>query len=131
MGYKFTGAQAHLLKDISLKIPAGQKVAILGKMGSGKSTLAKLLSGVINPTEGAVMIDGIDYRQIDPSDFRRNVGVMPQETWLFYGTVKENLQLGYYEYSDDQLLNIAKISGVDEFIAKLDYRSLKFPIRSF
>ena len=118
MGYKFKGAQAHLLKDISLKIPAGQKVAILGKMGSGKSTLAKLLSGVINPTEGAVMIDGIDYRQIDPSDFRRNVGVMPQETWLFSGTVKENLQLGYYEYTDDQLLNIAKISGVDEFISK-------------
>lgn len=118
IGYKFKGAQAHLLKDISLKIPAGQKVAILGKMGSGKSTLAKLLSGVINPTEGAVMIDGIDYRQIDPSDFRRNVGVMPQETWLFSGTVKENLQLGYYEYTDDQLLNIAKISGVDEFISK-------------
>ena len=64
------------------------------------------------------MIDGIDYRQIDPSDFRRNVGVMPQETWLFSGTVKENLQLGYYEYTDDQLLNIAKISGVDEFISK-------------
>lgn len=118
MGYKFRGSQAHLLKDISLKIPAGQKVAVLGKMGSGKSTLAKLLSGVINPTEGAVMIDGIDLRQIDPFDFRRNVGVMPQETWLFSGSVKENLQLGYFEYSDDHILNIAKISGVDDFISK-------------
>ncbi len=118
MGYKFRGSQAHLLKDISLKIPAGQKVAVLGKMGSGKSTLAKLLSGVINPTEGAVMIDGIDLRQIDTFDFRRNVGVMPQETWLFSGSVKENLQLGYFEYSDDHILNIAKISGVDEFISK-------------
>jgi ATP-binding cassette subfamily C protein LapB len=118
MGYKFRGSQAHLLKDISLKIPAGQKVAVLGKMGSGKSTLAKLLSGVINPTEGAVMIDGIDLRQIDPFDFRRNVGVMPQETWLFSGSVKENLQLGYFEYSDDHILEIAKISGVDDFISK-------------
>ena len=118
MGYKFRGSQAHLLKDISLKIPAGQKVAVLGKMGSGKSTLAKLLSGVINPTEGAVMIDGIDLRQIDTFDFRRNVGVMPQETWLFSGSVKENLQLGYFEYSDDHILNIAKISGVDDFISK-------------
>lgn len=118
LGYKFDGAQAHLLKDISLKIPAGQKVALLGKMGSGKSTLAKLLSGVINPTEGAVMMDGIDLRQIDPFDFRRNVGVMPQETWLFSGSVKENLQLDYFEYSDDHILNIAKISGVDDFISK-------------
>jgi len=118
LGYKFDGAQAHLLKDISLKIPAGQKVALLGKMGSGKSTLARLLSGVINPTEGAVMMDGIDLRQIDPFDFRRNVGVMPQETWLFSGSVKENLQLGYFEYSDDHILNIAKISGVDDFISK-------------
>ena len=118
VSYTFPGSKTPIIKDLSLKIPAGQKVAILGKMGSGKTTFARLLSGLIEPTEGAVMIDGVDIRQIDPSDMRRNVGVMLQETWLFSGTVKENLQIGYYEYGDAHLLKIAKISGVDEFVSR-------------
>lgn len=92
-------------------------MAIVGRMGSGKSTLSRLLAGLIEPTEGAVMIDGVDIRQIDKSDLRRNVGVMLQEAWLFSGTVKENLQMGFYEYDDAHLLNIAKTSGVDDFVA--------------
>ena len=118
VSYSFPGSKIAIIKNLSLKIPAGQKVAILGKMGSGKTTFARLLSGLIEPSEGAIMIDGVDIRQIDPSDMRRNVGVMLQETWLFSGTVKENLQMGYYEYGDTHLLNIAKISGVDDFISR-------------
>ena len=118
VSYTFPGSKTPIIKDLSIKIPAGQKVAILGKMGSGKTTFARLLSGLIEPTEGAVMIDGVDIRQIDPSDMRRNVGVMLQETWLFSGTVKENLQIGYYEYGDAHLLKIAEISGVDEFVSR-------------
>jgi ATP-binding cassette, subfamily C, bacterial LapB len=60
----------------------------------------------------------VDIRQIDSSDMRRNVGVMLQETWLFSGTIKENLQIGYYEYGDDHLLDISKISGVDDFVSR-------------
>jgi ATP-binding cassette subfamily C protein LapB len=75
------------------------------------------VSGLIEPTEGSVLIDGVDLRQIDKSDVRRNVGVMLQETWLFSGTVKENLQMGFFEYDDGHILNIAKISGVDDFVA--------------
>ena len=118
VSYKFPESKIPIIKDLSLKIPAGQKVAILGKMGSGKTTFARLLSGLIEPSEGAIMIDGVDIRQIDPSDMRRNVGVMLQETWLFSGTVKENLQMGYYEYGDTHLLNIAKVSGVDDFVSR-------------
>ena len=118
LSYSFPGSKIPIIKDLSLKIPAGQKVAILGKMGSGKTTFARLLSGLIEPTEGAIMIDGVDIRQIDSSDMRRNVGVMLQKTWLFSGTVKENLQIGYYEYGDDHLLNISKISGVDDFVSR-------------
>ena len=118
VSYSFHGSKIPIIKDLSLKIPAGQKVAILGKMGSGKTTFARLLSGLIEPTEGAIMIDGVDIRQIDSSDMRRNVGVMLQKTWLFSGTVKENLQIGYYEYGDDHLLNISKISGVDDFVSR-------------
>ena len=118
VSYSFPESKIPIIKDLSLKIPAGQKIAILGKMGSGKTTFARLLSGLIEPTEGAIMIDGVDIRQIDSSDMRRNVGVMLQKTWLFSGTVKENLQIGYYEYGDDHLLNISKISGVDDFVSR-------------
>jgi len=86
-------------------------------MGSGKSTLARLLSGLIEPEEGAILIDGVDLRQIDPSDVRRNIGIMLQETWLFSGSVKENLQMGFYAYDDTHILNIAKVSGVDDFVS--------------
>ena len=117
VSYTFPGANSPILNDLSLKIPAGQKVAIVGRMGSGKSTMSRLISGLIEPSEGAVLIDGVDLRQIDKSDVRRNIGVMLQETWLFSGSVKENLQMGFYEYDDAHVLNIAKVSGVDDFVA--------------
>ncbi|WP_245638783.1 type I secretion system permease/ATPase [Roseibaca calidilacus] len=117
VSYTFPGANSPILNNLSLKIPAGQKVAILGRMGSGKSTMSRLISGLIEPSEGAVLIDGVDLRQIDKSDVRRNIGVMLQETWLFSGSVKENLQMGFYEYDDAHILNIAKVSGVDDFVA--------------
>lgn len=117
VSYTFPGTSSPIIRNLSLTIPAGQKVAIVGRMGSGKSTMSRLISGLIEPSEGAVLLDGVDLRQIDKSDVRRNVGVMLQETWLFSGTVKENLQMGFYEYDDAHLLNIAKISGVDDFVA--------------
>lgn len=115
--YKFPGSTEPVLKGLNLKFPAGQSVAILGRMGSGKSTLARLIAGLIEPTEGAVMLDGVDLRQIDRSDVRRNVGVMLQETWLFSGSIRENLQMGFFEYDDAHLLEIARVSGVDDFVS--------------
>ena len=117
VSYTFPGATGPIIRNLSLKIPVGQKVAIVGRMGSGKSTMLRLISGLIEPTEGSVLIDGVDLRQIDKSDVRRNVGVMLQESWLFSGTVKDNLQMGFFEYDDAHLLNIARISGVDDFVA--------------
>ncbi|MCF8486978.1 MAG: type I secretion system permease/ATPase [Rhodobacteraceae bacterium] len=117
LSYSFPGASSPILRNVSLKIPAGQRIAIVGRMGSGKSTLSRLIAGLIEPSEGAVMIDGVDLRQIDKSDVRRNIGVMLQESWLFSGSVKENLQMGFYEYDDAHILKIAKVSGVDDFVA--------------
>jgi ATP-binding cassette subfamily C protein LapB len=117
VSYTFSGASSPIIQNLSLTIPKGQKVVIVGRMGSGKTTLSRLISGLIEPSEGSVLIDGVDLRQIDKSDVRRNVGVMLQDTWLFSGTVRENLQMGFYEYDDAYLLNIAKISGVDDFVA--------------
>ena len=85
-------------------------------MGSGKSTIARLLSGLYEPDVGSILIDGVDLRQIDQSDIRRNLGFMLQDTWLFTGSVKENIQMGFVQYSDEHILEISKISGVDEFV---------------
>ena len=117
VSYTFPGARSPIIRDLSIKIPAGQKVAVVGRMGSGKSTFARLAAGLIQPGEGSILIDGVDQRQIDKSDLRRNIGVMLQETWLFSGTLRENIQMGYFEYDDSHILNISKISGVDDFVA--------------
>ena len=116
VSYTFEGAGQATINNISFKIPAGQKVALVGKMGSGKSTLSKLIAGMIEPTSGAILIDGIDVRQIDPADIRKNVGVMLQDSWLFSGTIRENIQMGFNEYDDEHVLNICKIAGVDDFV---------------
>ena len=83
VSYKFDGATQPVLKNLSFKIPAGQKVALVGKMGSGKSTLSRLIAGIFEPSEGSILIDGVDVRQIDPADTRKNIGIMLQESWLF------------------------------------------------
>ena len=116
VSYKFEGASQPVLKNLSFKIPVGQKVALVGKMGSGKSTLSRLIAGIYEPTEGAILIDGVDVRQIDQADIRKNIGIMLQESWLFSGTVRENIQMGYNEYDDDHLLRVCKIAGVDDFV---------------
>ncbi len=114
--FSYPGAKEPTIRDLSFKISPGDRVAMLGKMGSGKSTIARLIAGLYEPDVGSILIDGVDLRQIDQADIRRNIGFMLQETWLFSGTVKENIQMGFVQYSDEHLLNVAKISGVDEFV---------------
>lgn len=116
VSYQFEGTSQPVLNNLSFKIPAGQKVALVGKMGSGKSTLSRLIAGIYAPTQGSILIDGVDVRQIDPADIRKNVGVMLQDSWLFSGTVRENIQMGFNEYDDQHVLEICKIAGVDDFV---------------
>jgi ATP-binding cassette subfamily C protein LapB len=116
VSFKFEGSKQPTINNVSFKIPAGQKVALVGKMGSGKSTMSKLIAGMIEPTSGAILIDGIDVRQIDPADVRKNIGVMLQDSWLFSGTIRENIQMGFNEYDDEHMLGICKVAGVDDFV---------------
>jgi ATP-binding cassette subfamily C protein LapB len=116
VSYLFDGASQPTINNLSFKIPAGQKVALVGKMGSGKSTFSRLIAGIYAPTEGAILIDGVDVRQIDQADTRKNIGVMLQDSWLFSGTIRENIQMGFNEYDDEHLLQICKIAGVDDFV---------------
>ncbi len=116
VSFHFEGSKQPTVNNVSFKIPAGQKVALVGRMGSGKSTLSKLIAGMIEPTAGAILIDGIDVRQIDPADVRKNIGVMLQDSWLFSGTIRENIQMGFNEYDDEHVLEVCKVAGVDEFV---------------
>ncbi|MFY9073537.1 type I secretion system permease/ATPase [Malaciobacter mytili] len=111
--------QNHLtLKNINLTINQGEKVAILGKIGSGKSTLLKLIMNLYEPTKGSVLIDGVDIRQIDPVDLRNAIGSVPQEPFLFMGTIKDNITIGEQYVSDEELLRVSKIAGLNEFLGK-------------
>ena len=116
VSFKFEGSKQPTINNVSFKIPAGQKVALVGKMGSGKSTMSKLIAGMREPPSGSILIDGVDVRQIDPADVRKNIGVMLQDSWLFSGTIRENIQMGNNEYEDEHVLEICKVAGVDDFV---------------
>lgn len=118
VSFNYPGQSQGGLQNISFKIEAGERVAIVGKVGSGKTTLAKLLVGLYKPDSGAILVDGIDIRQIDPADLRRNVGVVMQESWLFSGTVKQNIAVGGNNPTDEEILQASVLSGVHEFISK-------------
>ena len=117
VGFTYPGAQAPVLKDVSFSIEAGEKIALLGKIGSGKSTLSRLLLGLYHPQQGAVLVDGSEVRQIDPFDLRHNMAIVMQESWLFSGTIRENIAAGAEQPTDEAILDAAKQAGVHDFIA--------------
>ncbi|MGB1270582.1 MAG: type I secretion system permease/ATPase [Endozoicomonas sp.] len=118
VNFTYPDQEIQALREVSLKIKAGEKVAIIGRIGSGKTTLEKLVLGLYEPEEGAVRIDGIDLRQINPTDLRSSIGCVSQDITLFYGSIKENITLGANHVEDSQLLRAAEIAGVTEFANK-------------
>jgi ATP-binding cassette subfamily B protein len=108
------------LDHVSLDIPPGQTVALVGATGAGKSTMAKLLARFYDPTEGRVLVDGHDLRDISSSSLRSQLGIVPQEAFLFSGTIKENIAFGRPEATDEQIRAAAAAVGVEEFISELD-----------
>ena len=104
------------IKGISLKIKQGEHVVILGRIGSGKTTLNKLLLGLYAPTEGAIFMDGVDLRQLDPADVRRSIGYVAQNCVLFYGTLRENIAIGAAYADDRAIIEAARIAGLSEFV---------------
>lgn len=118
VSFSYPGAAQPALNRINLHIRVGEKVAILGRIGSGKSTLEKLILGLYQPSSGAVLVDGIDIQQIDPADLRRSIGYVPQDPVLFYGTLKQNLTMGAPFATDRQMLDAARVAGIEEFAAR-------------
>ncbi len=116
VSFNYPGQQVKALQNVSFHIRAGERVGILGRIGSGKTTIEKLILGLYQPAEGSVWIDGIDIRQIDPAELRKNIGYVPDEPLLFFGTVKDNIVLGAPYVDDLAVLRAAEISCASEFI---------------
>lgn len=115
ISFTYPGQEIEVLSGISLTVKAGEKIGIIGVIGSGKSTLEKLTLNLYQATEGAVLIDGIDVRQIDPVDLRRNIGYVPQDPQLVYGTLRENIALGAPFADDGQIVRAAELAGIAEY----------------
>jgi ABC-type multidrug transport system fused ATPase/permease subunit len=107
------------LDGIDLHVPAGQTVALVGETGAGKSTFAKLVARFYDPQEGRVLVDGHDLRDLSSTALRRQLGIVPQEGFLFSGTVRENIAFGRPDASEDEIRAAAAAVGADRFIARL------------
>lgn len=112
---------APAMDGISLHIPPGQTVALVGSTGAGKSTFAKLVARFYDPTEGAVLVDGHDLRDITSASLRGQLGIVPQEGFLFSGTVRDNIAFGRADASDEDIRSAARAVGADEFISRLEH----------
>jgi len=114
--FSYPGQSDKALDTMSLKIGAGEKVGVLGRIGSGKTTMEKLILGLYHPQSGSVKVDGTDIQQIDPADLRRHIGYVPQDIYLFFGSVRDNITLGSHDFDEESFMNAAVVSGVIDFV---------------
>jgi ATP-binding cassette subfamily C protein LapB len=112
VSFAYPGQTAPSLRNLSFSIKPGERVAILGRIGSGKTTLEKLILGLYRPTEGAVLVDGIDLRQIDPAELRRQIGYVQQDVMLFYGSLRDNITLGAPLAEHADIVRAAEMGGI-------------------
>ncbi len=116
VSFSYPGQESNALDKLSFKVKPGERIGILGRIGSGKSTVARLLIGLYEPAEGAILTDGTDIRQIDPADLRRNFGYVAQDNYLFFGTVRDNIAFGAPHLDDQAVLRAAQVAGVSDFL---------------
>jgi ATP-binding cassette subfamily B protein len=105
-----------IINNFSADIKEGQKVAIVGPTGAGKTTMVKLLMRFYDVNSGVILLDGMDIREFDRKDLRGNFGMVLQDTWLFNGTIRENIRYGRIDATDEEVVNAAKIANVDHVI---------------
>ncbi len=118
VSFQYPQVEHKILHDVSFKINAGEKVGLIGRIGSGKSTIARLMMDLYDPTEGTILFDDTDERQIDPVDLRRHIGYISQDVVLFSGTVRDNILAGNPRANEEEILGVSRKAGVHDFISK-------------
>jgi ATP-binding cassette subfamily B protein len=118
--FRYRPTAPYALNGVSFEIPRGTIFGIMGRSGSGKTTVTRLLQGLNRDYEGTIKIDGMDLRQIDVDHLRSNIGVVPQENFLFSGTVRENIAAARPNATFDRIVRVAQLAGAEEFIERLE-----------
>lgn len=115
--FRYPGTKSDALTNVSFFIKPGERIGIVGRIGSGKTTVGRLVTGLYEPDEGRVMIDGVDVRQYDPSDIRNGIGFVLQDVQLFFGTIRDNITVGRPSVTDAEIIEAGRLSGVEDFVA--------------
>ena len=118
ISFRYSPDGTQVLKQLSLHVSPGKSIGLVGRSGSGKSTLTKLIQRLYLPNEGAIFIDGVDVRHMNPAWLRHNIGVVLQENYLFSGTIKSNIAYTMPGASMERIINTAKMAGAHEFISE-------------
>ncbi len=117
--YKYPSTENYVVQDLSLDVKAGECIAVVGSSGSGKSTLMNLIIGLLKPTSGAIFVDGKAMNDFNLSEYRHNISVVPQNSILFDGSIKDNITYGLDKYSQAQLEKVLEMANLNEFINEL------------
>ncbi|MEU4714555.1 ABC transporter ATP-binding protein [Micromonospora purpureochromogenes] len=119
VAFQYPGASAPVLHDISFRAGPGRTTAIIGSTGAGKTTLLTLIPRLVDPTAGAVLVDGVDVRLLEPNEVWRRIGLVPQRPYLFSGTVASNLRYGNPDATDEELWRALEIAQARDFVAEM------------
>ena len=106
------------LDGVSFRITPGERVALIGRVGSGKSTIQRLVMGLYEPSGGEVLLDGVDVRQLDPADVRRNIAYVSQDVLLFHGSLRDNIAFGLPYADDAAVVAAAEVAGLQDFVSR-------------
>jgi ABC-type bacteriocin/lantibiotic exporter with double-glycine peptidase domain len=113
-----SAARENVLQNVTLEIEPGQRIAFVGRSGSGKSTLLKLLLGLYPPSSGSIYVDGFNVEDVWLPSLRRQIGVVPQQSYLFRGTIRDNIACGRPDVLLSEIVEVAKLAGAHEFITR-------------
>jgi ATP-binding cassette, subfamily B, multidrug efflux pump len=119
VGFRYPGAEEPVLQGVSLRSLAGQTTAVIGSTGAGKTTLVNLVARLVDVTEGQVLIDGVDVRELAPEALWDRIGLVPQKPYLFTGTVASNLRYGKPDASEDEMWEALRVAEAAEFVAAM------------
>ncbi|WDO08517.1 ABC transporter ATP-binding protein/permease [Streptomyces murinus] len=119
-GFRYPGAEEPVLRSVALEARPGETTAVIGSTGSGKSTLLGLVPRLFDATEGEVLVNGVDVREVDPTLLARTVGLVPQKPYLFAGTVATNLRYGNPDATDEELWHALEVAQAKEFVTELE-----------